>query len=87
MLLPVAHNGLPIDDAQRGRHAPRFFVLLAEELYGVGKREARLYEERYRSRHGHPFQGLGVPNVSLEGVEQYEGQWQKIVSRLESNVA
>ena len=75
VLLPVAHNGLPIiDEAQRGRHAPRFFVLSAEELYGVWKREARLYEERYRSRHGHPFQGLGVPNVSLEGVEQHEDQ-------------
>ena len=87
VLLPVAHNGLPIDHAQRGEHAPRFFVLSAEELYGVWTRQDRLWEERYRSHHGHAFRGLKVPNVSLEGVEQYEGQWQKIVSRLESNVA
>ena len=85
VLLPAPLNQKPKDDSHQGRHAPRFFILSAKELHAVWWQQAEEYLKRYRLRHGgKEFTGRGVPNVRLEGVEPFEGQWQKIVSRLES---
>ncbi len=79
---PLANR--PDDDAERGRHSPRFFVLSAHELHAVWKDEVAPYYARYREKHGREFdeeQG-GVPNVRLEAVRAYEGRWDTITARL-----
>ena len=69
-------------EAHRGTHSPCYFVLSALEIYEVWRKEADDYRKRYLLRHGHDFKGLGVPNVTLKGVRDFEGKWDKIISRL-----
>jgi len=84
VLLPEPLVGSATDDTQRGAHTPRFFVLTAQEIYAAYKGGADRFLASYQIRHGKPFdEGRGVPNVGLEAVEKFEGQWEKIVSRLE----
>ncbi len=80
--LPAPLDTPAKDDAHRGIHSPRYFVLSAREIYEVWRKEADKFEAGYFLRHGRKFEGLGVPNVSLKGVLAFEGQWNKIVSRL-----
>ena len=83
--LPIPLDGSPSDDAKCGQHAPRFFVVTAEELHTVWRKETEPYLAAYHGRHGKSFdESRGVPNVSLQSVEPYEGQWRKIISRLEN---
>ena len=84
VLLPEPLLGSASDDTQRGAHTPRYFVLTAQEIYTAYKWGADEYLASYATRHGKPFdEKRGVPNVLLKNVEQFEGQWEKIVSRLE----
>ena len=84
VLLPEPLVGSATDNTHRGAHAPRFFVLTAQEIYTAYKGGADEYLASYQARHGKPFdERHGVPNVLLKNVERFEGQWEKIVSRLE----
>ena len=84
VLLPDPLSGSATDDAQRGAHAPRFFVLTAQELFAAYKEGADRFLASYEARCGKPFdESRGVPNVRLKQVENFEGQWEKIVSRLD----
>ena len=86
VLLPSPLSGSATDDAQRGAHAPRFFVLSAQELFAAYKEGADRFLTSYQARHGKPFdESQGVPNVRLQQVESFEGQWEKIVLRLEES--
>jgi len=83
--LPVSLDGAANDEAHRGAHSPRFFVLSSQEVYDVWRKEADKYEDGYRTRHdGRKPEGIGVPNVSLPGVEAHEGKWDKIVRYLDA---
>ena len=82
VMLPGPVDGSPTN-AQRIAHSLRFFVLSAEELHTAWKKPTEAYNERYLARHGTPYAKRAVPNVCLQDVEQYEGQWGKIVSLLE----
>jgi len=70
----------PEDDCQRGKHAPRFFVLTAKELHEVWKRGADEYCARYRHKNGKDFIGRGVPNVAIKDVLCFEAKWERILS-------
>ncbi len=86
VLMPDPLVGSTADHAQRGAHAPRFFVLTAQEIYGAYKGPADQFNAGYQIRHGKPFdESRGVPNVRLQDVENFEGQWEKVVSRLEES--
>ena len=62
---------------------PRFFVLSAQEIHDIWRKDADEYGRKYEARRGHKFVGLGVPNVSLDSrVLAREGQWDKITNRL-----
>jgi len=82
--LPSPLTKKPADDAERGGHAPRFFILTAAHLHAVWKKEVEPYYARYRAKHGHDFdeEAGGVPNVRLESVRTYEGRWDTITKRL-----
>jgi len=83
VLLPEPLVGSASDDIRRNAHAPRFFVLTAQELFTAYKGGADPFLARYQIRHGKAFdEGRGVPNVRLQDVESFEGQWEKIGSRL-----
>ncbi|MGH8614037.1 MAG: hypothetical protein ACREYF_18920 [Gammaproteobacteria bacterium] len=84
--LPTPSQGA-LDEGLRGAQAPRFFVLSAREIYEVWRKEADRYLEGYRARHGRTFDGVGVPNVTLGGVLDAEGKWDKITSRLKQSRA
>ncbi len=59
----------------------RFFVLTHREICRAQARRNRAYARRYRALHGRaPDVSRGVDNVTVEGVEQYEGQWSKILA-------
>jgi len=62
--------------------APRFFVLTPQELYKVWFAAASKYEASFVAKHGHGYDGVGVPNVRLADVCAFEGAWDKIVSYL-----
>jgi len=83
VLFPTAPEGAPADLARRGEHAPRFFVLSPKEVYQAWKEELDDYNRRRRERGQGPFAGSGVPGVRLKDVEQYEGKWGIILSRLQ----
>ena len=71
------------DDAHRGTHAPRYFVLSAREIHEVWQKGAEEYYRRYQKKSGRRFdESRGVPNVTLESVLPFEGKWQKITAYL-----
>lgn len=62
---------------------PRFFVLSEQEIHDIWRKDAEEYDREYETRHRRKFEGLGVPNVSLDDrVLACEGQWEKITKRL-----
>jgi len=82
--LPQPLDAPATDDSVRGRHAPRYFVLSAREMHQVWRKKAEVYRAAYRGRHGREFEGIGVPNVTLEGVAAFENRWHTILHTLES---
>ena len=82
VLLPSPLDGVPVDQTQRGDHATRFFVLSPREVYEAWQKEYADFIER---RGGRPFTGRGVPGVRLQDVKGCEGQWGKILSRLQNS--
>ncbi len=80
--LPAPLGAPAQDESHPCAHSPRYFVLSAQEIYKVWRKEADEYEKRYLQIHGHKFKGRGVPNVSLNGVVAFESRWEKIISRL-----
>lgn len=84
VLFPEAPDGLAADHAQRGAHAPRFFVLSQNEVYEAFTKESDNYNQRRKDRGKEPFQGLGVPGVRIADIELHEGKWQEITSHLRS---
>ncbi len=63
-------------------NAPRFFVLTPQELYDVWHAAATKYEASFVAKHGHDYDGVGVPNVRQDDVLTFEGAWDKIVNCL-----
>jgi hypothetical protein len=81
--LPPPLNEPGRDDAERGAHSPRYFVLSAQELHNVWREGVEKYYEAYRRKHGREFdESGGVPNVLVRDVSTFEGRWQKITSHL-----
>ena len=71
------------DDAHRGAHSPKYFVLSAKELHSVWRKGAEKYYDAYRCKHGREFdESRGVPNVLVKDVSAFEGRWEKITSHL-----
>ncbi len=61
----------------------RFFVLTHKEICTVQAARNRAYAKKYLARHGKQYSfSVGVDNVTVADVEQYEDQWSKIVDRL-----
>jgi hypothetical protein len=76
---PDPLNGTPKnEDKKQSAHSPRFFVLTGQEIHGVWKKEADVYKAGYLKRHNKEPEGIGVPNVSLIGVSEFEDEWEKI---------
>lgn len=82
VLLPPPLDDTTKDDGQRGAHAPRFFVLTGPEVYDLHRARDMRHRARYRERHGRECETLGVPQLSLEDVLPFEGQWSKISESL-----
>jgi hypothetical protein len=80
--LPSPLEATAPDDAERGKHAPRYFVLSAQEVYDLWRKAADIFEKAYFDRHGRKFEGLGVPNITVTDARPFEGKWEKITSRL-----
>jgi hypothetical protein len=82
VLLPPPLDAATAEEALRGKHAPRYFVFSAQEIYDVWRRAADVYETAYMTRHRRKFEGPGVPNITVEDATPFEGQWEKITSGL-----
>ena len=83
VLFPAAPDGACADDAQRGAHAPRFFVLSQNEVYEAWRKESDDHNHRRKDRAKEPSEGVGVPGVRIADIELHEGKWQKITSRMQ----
>ena len=75
----------------------RYFILTAREIHGILKPGEVEYCQKYIERHGHEPTGVGVYSVRLNQVdgkqqangtqlESCEGKWDKILSRVTTNV-
>lgn len=65
-----------------GSFKDRFFVLTHKEICAAQDARNKPYAEKYFQRHQRqPDLSMGVDNVTVELVEQYEDQWSKIVDR------
>jgi hypothetical protein len=78
---PEPLNEKPENDFKRGEHSPRYFVLTCQEIHRVWKKGADVYKAGYLKRHGKESEGIGVPNVSLKEVSEFEGEWNKIIDQ------
>lgn len=81
--LPSPLDEAPRDEAHRGTHTPRYFVLTAREVYKVHRQLDAEYRAGYRKRHRREFEALGVPNVTFDTVLAFEGKWNKITAVLD----
>jgi hypothetical protein len=70
---------LPEDEGQ----PPRYFVLSSKELHKRAMRRFRIYNAKYRKKHGHDYDKPGLPKLSLEEVENCESQWGEIAGAVE----
>ena len=84
VMLPQPHPPAVSEDAERGTHAPRFFVLSSEDMKAVLAAPAERYLAAYRARHGREFTGPGVPQTNLSEVQDFENRWDKIEKRVKS---
>ena len=67
------------EDAERGQHAPRFFVFRSEEMKALlGDADTK-----YRATHRN-WRGRGVPQMELDRVREFENRWDKIEERVKS---
>ncbi len=82
--LPPTLDTRAKDEEHRGKHSPQFFVLSAQEIYDVWKKELDEYNARRIERHLNPFVDGGHPNVTVKRVREgdFEGKWDKIISHL-----
>jgi hypothetical protein len=68
-----------------GQFVERFFILSHEEICSIQAARNSNYAVKYRARHGRePDFSKGVDNVLVADVEMFEGQWSKIIKRLEA---
>ncbi|TXI20353.1 MAG: hypothetical protein E6Q62_01650 [Nitrosomonas sp.] len=66
---------------ERGLHAPRFFILTAQELFEAWQQEVAPYYAKYLAKHNRAFnEERGVPNVTLAALAPFEGRWEKILT-------
>lgn len=86
VLLPQQLNTRAADDEQRGRHAPRYFVLLASEIAALSRQNCDEYSDRYRSKHGSDFpREKMVPVITVAQAQSHESAWQKVDAALSTN--
>jgi hypothetical protein len=63
-----------------GSFDERFFVLSHRQICAVQRRRNSGYASRYRKRHGRqPDSSVGVDNVRLDDLKEYEGNWAAIL--------
>jgi len=61
-----------------GTFSERFFVLRHSEMCRIQASINRRHNDRYKAKHGHSYDvSRGVDNVSVNDVQQHEGQWSK----------
>ena len=79
VLLPSPLDKQTDDDCERGRHAPRFFVLTGAEVQKLGEENHEEYSRRYQAKHGVPYPvEKGVPQIRLVKIREHEAAWSKI---------
>jgi hypothetical protein len=67
---------LPEDDEE----PPRYFVLSSKELHKRAMQRFRIYNAKYRKKHGHDFNKPGIPRLSIKEIEDCESQWDEIAN-------
>jgi hypothetical protein len=61
----------------------RFFVFTNEEICAAQRVRNQIYGKKYLERHGNePDFSVGVDNLPIADVAQFENQWSKIVDRI-----
>jgi len=79
VLLPDPLEKQTDDDSERGRHAPRFFVLTGAEVQILGEEDHEEYSRKYQAKHGVPYPiEKGVPQIRLVKIIEHEAAWNKI---------
>jgi hypothetical protein len=78
VFLPPPLDTLELDDRLRGQHAPRFFVLTAQEVESLTRAGYDKYSRRYQDRHGVPYSKPGVPVITLVQAAEHESGWDKV---------
>lgn len=59
--------------------APEYYVFTGKELSEQVRARHGEYTDRYRTKHGREFEGLGVPGLERKLVGEYRDKWDKIV--------
>jgi hypothetical protein len=84
VLLPAPVDTRPNNDCERGRHAPRFFVLTGAEVQKLGEEDHEAYSRKYQAKHGEPYPvEKGVPQIRLVETIKHEAAWSKIATAIE----
>jgi hypothetical protein len=82
LLPPPQSDGPPNNDADRGRHVPRFFVFTAKDIGELVTAGDQKYRQNYLARHNRKWTGKGVPKVFLGEAAPFENQWKKIEAQV-----
>lgn len=83
VLLPDPLDNQTDDNCERGRHAPRFFVLTGAEVQALGEKNGEEYKQRYLAKHGEPYSNQGCwATVQLGAVLRHEAAWSKIATAI-----
>jgi hypothetical protein len=62
---------------------PQYFVATSQELHELLSPGDAAYRARYKTRHKREFAGTGIVTLSRKQAQPFEGQWRKIVSRID----
>ena len=86
LLPPPLSSGLFADDAERGRHVPRFFIFTAKELGKIITARHYLYGKKYFAKYKLEWHGKGLPIMPFMEAAPYENQWKKIEKRVRTSI-
>ena len=62
--------------------SPEYFVFSGRELVALTRKLHGAYLERYKTKHGLAFEGIGVPALDLRDVADFRGKWKTITEYL-----
>jgi len=83
VLLPEPLDNQPHDASERGRHAPRYFVLTGAEVQELVEENHEEYSQKYQAKHGEPYpKEKAWALIRLVQISEREAAWSKICTTM-----